>query len=220
MAAISAAPGANAASLNALLGVKSPDASAAEGTSDRFLKLLVTQMQNQDPLNPMDNAQVTSQMAQINTVSGIGDLNKALGGMNALLLQMQSLQGAALVGREVLLSGNSLVLDGQGQASGGFELDSTADALRVNVHDSAGHTVDSFELGAQGPGRHSFDWQSSDAQRKGLSFSVVASAGSVAVNARALVSDKVRSVYTDGGRLMVELQGRGAVDYADVRAFN
>ena len=41
------------------------------GSADRFLKLLVTQMQNQDPLNPMDNAQITSQMAQINTVNGV-----------------------------------------------------------------------------------------------------------------------------------------------------
>ena len=56
------------------------DAAAARprtsaGSEDRFLKLLVAQMQNQDPLNPMDNAQVTSQMAQINTVSGIDKLN-------------------------------------------------------------------------------------------------------------------------------------------------
>ena len=46
--------------------------------ADRFLKLLVTQMQNQDPLNPMDNAQITSQMAQISTVSGIEKLNTCL----------------------------------------------------------------------------------------------------------------------------------------------
>ena len=50
--------------------------SATEGLQDRFLKLLVTQMKNQDPLNPMDNAQVTSQLAQISTVSGIDKLNR------------------------------------------------------------------------------------------------------------------------------------------------
>ena len=54
--------------------------STANGASDRFLKLLVAQMQNQDPLNPMDNAQVTSQMAQIQTVTGIEKLNTTVAG--------------------------------------------------------------------------------------------------------------------------------------------
>ena len=63
------------ASMNAASGANSTAAaSSAAGTQDRFLKLLVTQMKNQDPLNPMDNAQVTSQMAQLSTVSGIDKL--------------------------------------------------------------------------------------------------------------------------------------------------
>ena len=66
---------------------------AANEASDRFLKLLVTQMQNQDPLNPMDNAQVTSQMAQINTVTGIDKLNNTVSGLGSSLAQMQMLQG-------------------------------------------------------------------------------------------------------------------------------
>ena len=53
-------------------------ADSADGTEDRFLKLLVAQMRNQDPLNPMDNAQVTSQLAQISTVRGIESLNKSM----------------------------------------------------------------------------------------------------------------------------------------------
>ena len=71
------------------------------GSEDRFLKLLVAQMQNQDPLNPMDNAQVTSQMAQINTVSGIEKLNTTVPGLNSQFVQLQALQGATLVGRDV-----------------------------------------------------------------------------------------------------------------------
>ncbi len=58
-------------------------------------------MQNQDPMNPMDNAQVTSQMAQINTVTGIEKLNTTVAGLNGQFVQMQALQGASLVGRDV-----------------------------------------------------------------------------------------------------------------------
>src|SRR4051812_49353130 len=70
--------------------------------SDRFMKLLVAQMKNQDPLNPMDNAQVTSQMAQISTVTGIDKLNSSVQGLSTQFIQMQALQSAALVGSDVI----------------------------------------------------------------------------------------------------------------------
>src|SRR6188768_3619231 len=90
-------------------------------TSDRFLKLLVAQMQNQDPLNPMDNAQMTSQIAQINTVGGIEKLNRTvetlLGGFYAL-----QAQGATqLAGKDVMVTGTGLTL-ADGTARGGIEL--------------------------------------------------------------------------------------------------
>lgn len=73
-------------------------AKANEEAGERFLKLLMTQIQNQDPLNPMDNAQLTTQMAQINTVAGIEKLNTSMSAMtdklSAQLLQSQTLQGA------------------------------------------------------------------------------------------------------------------------------
>ena len=86
-------------------------ASDATMTSDRFLKLLVAQMKNQDPLNPMDNAQVTSQMAQINTVTGIDKLNTTVAGLSAQFMQMQAMQGASLVGHDVIVAGNKLDID-------------------------------------------------------------------------------------------------------------
>src|SRR4051794_1170360 len=92
-------------------------------SSDRFLKLLVTQLQNQDPLNPMDNAQVTSQMAQINTVTGIEKLNTTVQGLNSQFVQLQALQGASLVGRDVLMQGDALQTS-DGAGTGGFELGS------------------------------------------------------------------------------------------------
>src|SRR3954468_2381511 len=95
---------------------------SAADQEDRFMKLLVAQMQNQDPLNPMDNAQVTSQMAQINTVSGIQTLNTTVQSLNTQFVQMQALQGAALVGHDVTVKGNGLAIEGQ-VGVGGFVLD-------------------------------------------------------------------------------------------------
>ena len=85
-----------------LNGSNTPRPESSQDMSETFLKLLVTQMQNQDPLNPMDNAQVTSQMAQINTVSGIEKLNTTMQGIAAQFSQSQALQGASLVGHDVM----------------------------------------------------------------------------------------------------------------------
>ncbi len=132
------------------------------GSADRFLKLLVAQMQNQDPLNPMDNAQITSQMAQINTVSGIDKLNGTVEGLNQQFVQMQALQGAALVGRDVMLQGDHARrgATAAGSAASSWRLRPTASRSRSSA--PAGHVVDTIDLGAQGAGRHGFDWPARD----------------------------------------------------------
>ena len=81
----------SAATLGNINGTTASAATAAAndpGSQDRFLKLLVTQLQNQDPLSPMDNAQLTSQIAQINTVTGIATLNTSVQGLSSQFLQM------------------------------------------------------------------------------------------------------------------------------------
>src|SRR4051812_12831974 len=117
---------------------------SAEDIQDRFLTLLVTQIQNQDPLNPMDNAQVTSQLAQLNTVSGIAQLNKTMEGLAATFGAGQTLQAASMVGRNVMVAGDTadLVYNGNaGQAYFGAELTQPVDALQVSIYDQAGKLV-------------------------------------------------------------------------------
>jgi flagellar basal-body rod modification protein FlgD len=189
-------------------------------SADRFLKLLVAQMQNQDPLNPMDNAQVTSQMAQINTVSGIAKLNDTVQGLNTQFVQMQALQGASLVGRDVIVPGNKLdIADGVGQ--GGFELVSAADAVKVEVLNAGGHVIDTMQLGAQAAGRHGFDW---DASKSGtdtnLTFRVTATSGPTTLTSTALMRDRVTAVSTSGDKLMLDLVLSGSTPYASIKAFN
>ncbi|NWG76269.1 MAG: flagellar hook assembly protein FlgD, partial [Rubrivivax sp.] len=125
---------------------------------DRFLKLLVAQMKNQDPLNPLDNAQVTSQMAQIQTVSGIERLNGGVERLAGQFAQLQALQGASLVGRDVIVAGDWLAANDEGLLQGGFELASPADRVQVEVLGGGGRVLDTIDLGAMGSGRHGFEW--------------------------------------------------------------
>ena len=192
-------------------------------SADRFLKLLVTQMQNQDPLNPMDNAQITSQMAQINTVSGIEKLNTTVQGLNGQFMQMQVLQGAALVGRDVTLPGNKLTLE-DGVGTAGFELSGTADRVTVEVLAPSGRVIDTLSLGAQSAGRNAFNWSPTKAtdavEGERYSFRVSAKSGTVNVGAEPLMRDRVRAVSLEGDRLMLETQYAGRVAYGDVKAIN
>ena len=192
----------------------------AAGSSDRFLKLLVAQMQNQDPLNPMDNAQVTSQMAQINTVNGIEKLNTTVQGLSGQFLQLQTLQSASLVGRDVIVPGSRVdIKDGVGQ--GGFQLDTASDSVKIEIMSSSGKVIDTLSLGAQASGMGSFNWPAGDhAKEKGLTFRVVANAGSVAIPATALMRDRVDAVSNAGQTINLQLQNSGQVAYSDVKAFN
>jgi flagellar basal-body rod modification protein FlgD len=194
----------------------------AAGSEDRFLKLLVAQMSNQDPLNPMDNAQVTSQMAQINTVNGIEKLNRTVEGLNLQFVQMQALQGAALVGRDVIVAGDRLAANDAGLVQGGFELASPADSVKVEVLNAGGRVIDTVDLGATGSGRHGFEWTPPagvDATL-GERFRVVAKSGAAAVPATLLMRDRVDAVATGGDSLTLELRLSGSVAYSQIKAFN
>jgi flagellar basal-body rod modification protein FlgD len=191
-------------------------------TADRFLKLLVAQMQNQDPLSPMDNAQVTSQMAQINTVSGISQLNTTVQGLSTQFMQMQAVQGASLVGHDVVVPGNQLAVDTTSAiGSGGFQLATPADAVKVEVLSPSGAVVQTLNLGAEGTGLHSFQWPSGNAtDSSGLTFRVTATSGGVAIASTALMTDRVAAVNTTGNTFNLELEKSGNVPYTSVVALN
>lgn len=193
----------------------------ATDSSDRFLKLLVAQMQNQDPLNPMDNAQVTSQMAQISTVTGVEKLNTTVNGLNSQFVQMQALQGATLVGTDVIVAGNKLSTTDDGVIQGGFDLGGAADSVKVEVLSGSGQVIDTMNIGAQTTGRHSFEWKPSTgvSASNGQSFRIVAKSGAADVTATPLMRDKVDAVTT-GDTLQLELRNAGTVKYTDIKAFN
>lgn len=192
------------------------------GSEDRFLKLLVAQMQNQDPLNPMDNAQVTSQMAQIQSVNGIEKLNRTVEGLGTQFAQLSAMQGASLVGRDVIVAGNRLSPNDEGLVQGGFEISSAADRVRIEVLNAGGTVIDTLELGAHAAGRRGFEWTPPDGvdAALGRSFRVVATSGSTTLTSTALMRDRVDAVVAGGDTLMLELRNSGSVAYSNIRAFN
>ena len=162
------------------------------------MTLLVTQLKNQDPLNPMDNAQMTSQMAQINTVSGINQLNATLQALSASMTPNQTVQAASMIGHGVLVPGNGVDL-ANGSAMGGFSLSGPSDSTKVSIYDSSGALVDTMNLGAQPAGVSDWQWNGMDGNGNPVpagsyTFKVEASLAGGAVAANTLQYGVVNSV--------------------------
>jgi len=195
---------------------------STDGTEDRFLKLLIAQMKNQDPLNPLDNAQVTSQMAQINTVQGIAQLNSSV---TTMLAQLQGGQAIALTGHDVLVEGNDLTLAaaGTGFASkGGFDLAQDADHVNVNVKDAKGNVVATLDLGAQTAGPGTFTWNGTlatgaTAPAGKYTFEVTATTGKASTQVTALTAARVAGSAVTAQGVRLTLEGVGNRYYSDVR---
>ncbi|MFY7866117.1 flagellar hook assembly protein FlgD [Roseateles sp.] len=192
----------------------------AADTQDRFLKLLVAQMKNQDPMNPMDNAQVTSQMAQIQTVSGVSTLDASIKNLSSQFTQMQALQSVSLVGRPVTVAGNKLNMVG-GVGEGGYTIDSAADQVKLEVLNGAGGIVDTVQLGAQGKGRQTFKWEGGkDKPNAEYQFRITASKGTSTIPSTPFAIDKVLAVNTGGSHLQLQLKNAGLVDYGAVKTID
>jgi flagellar basal-body rod modification protein FlgD len=195
---------------------------ATDGSAlqDRFLKLLVTQMKNQDPLNPMDNAQITTQLAQISTVGGIDKLNSTLATLSSSMLGAQSLQSSAIIGRDVYASGSSLVL-ADGKATGAFELKQDADRAFVQISDSSGALVRTLDLGAAKAGMSAFEWDGktdagNTAKSGTFSFQVTAAHGGATIPAEPMMAGRVDGVSLTNG-IRLNLQGGGDIGMSDVK---
>lgn len=197
---------------------KATGALTAQEQSDRFMKLLVAQLNNQDPMNPMDNAQMTSQIAQINTVSGIQQLNDSIKSMSTQFSAMQVMQSSSMIGRSVLAEGNTLSPSTAGKAQGAFELAGDADKVTVQVYSPGGQLLSTQNLGAQASGRHSFEWDASQYTGSGTpTFKVSATSAGNVVDSTTLARDTVTSVNSTADGLTVSLAGGSTVKYSAIK---
>lgn len=180
---------ANAADASFTNGLDTP-----KQIQDRFLKLLIAQLQNQDPLSPTDNSQVTQQMSQISMVQGISTLNSSM----QSLVAAQSTQAAGLIDRDVLLGGNGINLAG-GQAIGAAKLAAAATSVKVEILGAGGGVVRTLELGSRPAGELGFAWDGKDGDGNSLpdasySFRVVAKNGTADVATETYTQARVLSV--------------------------
>lgn len=133
--------------------------STADELRENFLKLLVTQLKHQDPLNPLENNELTTQLAQINTVTGIDALNETMQAITGQLEAGQSLQAASLIGQGVLVPGDRVLLGEDGTSTPfGVELNGRAASLEARITDNAGQVVRRLDLGAVNEGTAMFQW--------------------------------------------------------------
>lgn len=197
--------------------------SAMREVEDRFLKLLVTQLRNQDPMNPMQNAELTMQLAQMSTVEGINKLNAGLETLLTSWRASQTLQAAALIGRQVFVAGERLQLGEDGQAVGGLELAEAASSVTVNIVDASGAVLRRLDLGSLPAGLSRFVWDGKDAAGVPLPldgvyrFSLSAEREGRPVRAAALNLDQVASVITDPAGMALELVRGGRLGLEQVR---
>lgn len=174
------------------------------GLQSTFLQLLITQMQNQDPTNPMDSSQMTSQLAQINTVTGISQLNTSLSSLATQLNAGQTSQAALLIGSSVLAPGASISVASGKTNEFGVQLANAATDMQVNVVNSAGKIVNTIDLGATPAGTTPISWTPVDSTGAALpdgtyTLTATGTINGTAATGTTLTAGTVESVVTGTG---------------------
>ncbi|WP_224555666.1 flagellar hook assembly protein FlgD [Pectobacterium versatile] len=189
---------------------------------NQFLTLLVAQLKNQDPTNPMSNDQLVSQLAQLNTVSGIEKLNTTLGSISGQINNNQSLQATTLIGHSVMIPGKDILVGKETSTPFGVELEKAAEVVTVTISDATGKAVRTIELGTLSSGVHSFNWDSklSDgtvAPDGAYTFTVAASTGGAQQVVQPLHYAVVNAVTRSDSGALLDLGLRGKATLDDVR---
>lgn len=202
--------------------------SAADELSQSFMTLFLAQLQNQDPLNPLSNADMTAQLAQINMLSGLEQLNTTMHTLLSSYNEALSLQAANLIGKNVLVPGNQVFLTEDG-ALLGLELPAPADSVEVIIRDANGKEVARQSLGQQDAGSQAFYWDGRDPtldpdSEEGnklppgvYTFEVAASLNGTPVLAKTMQVGMVSALIRGNNGFMLDVLGLGSVSLDAVR---
>jgi flagellar basal-body rod modification protein FlgD len=205
----------------AAAAAKVPDPTSTKDMTQNFLKMLTAQLQNQDPLNPMDSAGMTTQLAQLNMVDGINKMNTS---MTSMLSQIQStdfINMSATIGKTAMIPGNSMDFFGN-PITVGVNLPNDASDVQATVTDSKGAVVTQTDLGAMSQGQNDFSWPGLDSTGKQLpsgTYHISFTATSVDGTAQkpvAYTSAQVASIGKSGGNTMVTLADGRTVKSTDI----
>lgn len=129
---------------------------------NQFLTLLLTQLQHQDPMNPMEAREFTTQLAQMSLLEQAVMTNQALQTLNGFQLSAHNARSLDLIGKEVRARGNTIVHDGEGSSELHFSLAAAAATTEVHIYDEAGQLVRSITLGPRGEGDQLCEWEGKD----------------------------------------------------------
>ncbi len=189
-----------------------------------FLKLLTTQLQNQDPTKPLQNGEFMAQMAQFSTVTGIQDLQASFGDLASALYSNQALQASVMVGRTVQVPSNQGLLNAGGNLAGAADLPSSTSNLTVEITDAAGQLIKYIDMGQQPAGQVNFVWDGitdKGVQAPAGIYNVraVANFGGDIQALGTLVSARVDSVSVgkSGEGLTLNLAGLGSFGFDEIR---
>jgi flagellar basal-body rod modification protein FlgD len=191
------------------------------GSQNAFLQLLVTQLQNQDPLNPMDNSEITSQLAQISTVTGVNNLNTSIQQLVTANNTSQGLAATNMIGHSVLIPGSGMTL-ANGQAVFGANISAAASDVTVSIKDASGNVVHNIDLGAQPAGVLALGWDGTTdsgaaAPAGSYTFTVNAVQGTTEVPSTALSSATVLGVTMGANGPTLNLGSAGTVAISAVQ---
>lgn len=189
-----------------------------------FLKLMITQLNHQDPLKPMESGEFYTQIAQFSTVAGIQDLQASFQQVATAMYSGQALQASTMVGRDVLVSSSAASVSAGGGISGVVEVPVSTSQVGVSIYDQAGQLVRRMALGDQAAGQSAFAWDgrntNGDAVASGVYFieaDILYEGQAVAVET--LVSSRVESVTMarDGQGIMLNLSSGDRAALADIK---
>jgi flagellar basal-body rod modification protein FlgD len=189
-----------------------------------FLRLMVTQLNNQDPLNPQENGDFIAQLAQFSSVEGIDNLNDSFSSLASSMQSSQALQASALVGRSVHVNSDNSYLAANDDITGKIKLDTSTSNLVLNISNQAGELVEQIEMGNQQRGDINFVWNGANKDGQRLppgqyNFKAEAIVGGESQQMDIALSANVDSVTIQPDRTVVlNLAGLGPVPLLDVEA--
>ncbi len=127
-----------------------------------FLKLLLTQLQSQDPLKPLDNQEFAAQLATFNSLDQLMSINKKLDSTQGVQLHLSQLEATALIGKDVQAKGDRVSLPAEGEAVLPYTLDADAGRVVITIKDGEGRLVRAIEAGSQKTGQQTVAWDGRD----------------------------------------------------------
>jgi flagellar basal-body rod modification protein FlgD len=191
---------------------------------DAFLQLLVTQLKNQNPLEPQDNGEFVAQLAQFSSLEGITTLNETVSGIASNHNSSQALQASSLVGRSVIAPGDKAVVDTTKGMTGSIAIPQSVAATTLKITDKDGKVVRTIELTDQKAGNASFTWDGKDDAGNVLPSGTYNFAANTTIDGQgvALVTNLPATVNSvtisqTGGELMLNLAGLGSIALSKVQ---